>query len=128
MVVLAATYAEGAVNQIIVQDTVISLHTADPGPSGLLNEATGVERETILAADGWSAFADAESGRGVTNALELAHGLATISEDLTHYVLWEIDGTTFILSDVLTPGQTTVVGNPVRFPPGTLALIGRGKP
>src|SRR5690606_26814813 len=103
---------------------VVRIHTAEPDDEGIGNEAT-LDDGTILSAD-WTEFADGYGGRYMTHTVDIEFGLVTVVETLTWYSLWEANGTTFILADELTTPQDAVIGNPVRFPAGTLVLVGRG--
>lgn len=122
---LADAYAEDNVNDVITQDIVITVHTADPGDGGLLNMAT-LDPIPYVAAGGWTAFVDQAGGRGSSTARSIEYGEATVVETLSWYSIWEADGTTWVLSDTITNPQTTVVANPVRFKAGAISIVGRG--
>lgn len=119
---VADTTAEAMLNTTVDADVILSLHTADPGVTGA-SEATGVGRSTIAAADGWSTYSTAGGARIKTNAaVEEFSASATAAETITHFTLWELDGTTVILSNAVTNSQLTAIGNPVRFPAGSFTF------
>lgn len=118
---LSDAIAEQMLDTVITGDVVISLHTADPGDNGA-NEITGSHRVTIESNE-WAAYATVNNARVVTNAnVEEFTDEADADEEVTHFTMWEADGTTFILSNTVTNSQEVTTGNPIRIPAGTFTF------
>lgn len=118
---LSDAIAEQMLDTVITSDVVISLHTADPGSTGE-NEITGAHRVTIETNE-WNAYATVGGARVVTNAnIEEFTDEADADETVTHFTMWEADGETFILSNVLSQSQPITTGNPIRIPEGSFTF------
>lgn len=120
--ILADALAEAMLDIVVTQTVVISLHTADPGDTGD-NEITGSHRITLTASTDWSSYATSSGARVTTNANdEEFTNSASADEEVTHFTMWEDDGTTFLLSNAVTNPQQLTTGNPVSFPAGSFTF------
>lgn len=120
---LAASYAEDIVELIISQPVVITIHTADPG--GVGNNPATLDPVAYDNEGNWAAFVSENGNRIAFTLSPMTFAEeATEEEPLTHFTIWEQDGETFIYDGALANPQTTVPGNPVRFPAGSFGIAG----
>ena len=120
--------AEAVLNLWIGGDLYFSLHTGDPGKTGA-SEATGLPRQLVASADGWTDAADDAStgGRFVETVEEVSFGAASVAEVYTHMGAWSaLEGGTFRGGTELEEPVDVGIGETVIVPVGDIEWVAAG--